>query len=327
MNELKDTFGRTHTYLRISVTDRCNLRCLYCMPKDGIKWKKKDEILTFEEITRLANIFVSMGINKIRITGGEPTLRNGIENLIQDLSKLKGLKTLAMTTNGVLLKNQIFRLKESGLNSLNISLDTLKADRFQKISLIDNFYNVLDGIYAALEAGFHPLKLNVVVMGGINEDEILEFIKFAKDKPINIRFIEYMPFKDNGWGQAKLYPYSKMLEQINRLYTLIPIQSETSSVAKDFYIKDFKGTVSFITSMTDSFCATCNRLRLTADGYMKSCLFYLPEMNLRNLLRSGISDEILKDVIRGVVLGKKKGHPEIDELEKHENTSMIQIGG
>ena len=197
MNNLIDSFGRIHTYLRISITDRCNLRCTYCMPYEGIKWKEKKEILTFEEITRIAKLLVTMGVEKIRITGGEPTVRKNIEELIQKLAVIPGLKTLAMTTNGIGFKEKAFTLKDKGLNSINISLDTLKKDRFLKISKRDKLNEVLEGINAALLAGYSSVKLNVVIMAGVNDDEIIDFVKFVKDKPINVRFIEFMPFKGN----------------------------------------------------------------------------------------------------------------------------------
>lgn len=327
---LIDRFGRIHTYLRISVTDRCNLRCIYCMPHSGIGWKAKEEILTFEEIYRLAKIFVSLGVNKIRLTGGEPTIRKNIEQLIQMLSALARLKTLAMTTNGILLKDKAFTtaLKKAGLNNINISLDTLKKERFVQIARREYFDWVIEGIDTALEAGFNPLKLNVVVMANINTDEILDFVHFVQDKPINVRFIEYMPFKDNGWRQASFFSYIEMKNLIEQNYKLIPHASNSpGSIAKDFYIEGFKGTISFITSMTESFCSSCNRIRLTADGSLKTCLFYKPEFNLRNMLRDDLADEVIKDVICSVLQLKNEAHPPLCELITQSNQSMIQIGG
>ena len=225
MNLLIDKFSRVHSYLRISVTDRCNLRCSYCMPSCGIDWKEHSSVLTYEEITRLATLFVNLGIKKIRITGGEPIVRKNIEKLILNLSLIPGLETLAMTTNGVLLKSKAHLLKKSGLNALNISLDTLQRERFEQITLKDNFNDVIEGVYSALEAGFNPIKLNVVIMADINNDEIIDFVHFVKDKPINIRFIEYMPFKDNGWNYAKLFSFRDMQNMIQRHYNLIPIKN------------------------------------------------------------------------------------------------------
>ena len=326
-NTLVDSFGRKHTYLRISVTDRCNLRCTYCMPQEEIAWKEHDEILTFEEITKLAKIFVSMGIKKIRLTGGEPTIRKNIEELVKSLASIKGLETITMTTNGILLKDKAAILKKSGLNSLNISLDTLKKERFIEITKRYHFENVLLGIGAALSVGFFPLKLNVVVISGFNEDEIIDFVNFVKDKPINVRFIEFMPFKGNNWEYSQIVPYAKMRSIISNHFELVPINTEISSVAKDFCIEGFTGTISFITSMTENFCGTCNRIRLTADGSLKTCLFHIPELSLRNVMRNGATDSELKNMICNALMLKKKGHEPTLELDKIENQSMIQIGG
>lgn len=327
MKQLVDSFGRVHEYLRISVTDRCNLRCIYCMPKEGIKWKERKEILTFEEIFRTSKLFVSMGIKKIRITGGEPMLRSNIESLIADLASLKGLETLAMTTNAFKLKEKALTLKMCGLNKLNISLDTLRKDRFKAITNRDNLDDVLAGINSALIAGFTPLKLNMVVMAKVNNDEIIDFIRFIKDKPINIRFIEFMPFKDNKWAVDRFVSYSKMRHIIQKHYELVPIKCQISEVAKDFCIEGFTGTVSFITSMTENFCLSCNRIRLTADGFLKTCLFHTPESSLRDAMRAGASDNELSDMIQNALTLKKKGHEPVEELVSIENQSMIQIGG
>lgn len=327
VKQLADKFGRIHTYLRIAVTDRCNLRCRYCMPSSGIEWKEHNEILTFEEITRLAKIFVELGIKKIRITGGEPLVRKNIEKLIEQLASLKRLETLAMTTNGVLLKDKAQILKEAGLSTLNISLDTLRQERFIQITNMDNLNNVLMGIGMALGVGFKQLKLNTVVMRGINDDEILDFVDFAKDKPINVRFIELMPFKGNNWDFSHFVPYLEIKKKIEEKFELIPIKNNQHDVAKDFCIEGFQGTVSFITSMTDSFCNSCNRVRLTANGSIKSCLFQKAEVNLRNAIQENISDTKIIDMIQHALTLKQEGHPNLEELVKLENQSMIEIGG
>lgn len=325
--QLIDRFGRLHTYLRISVTDRCNLRCTYCMPPEGIHWKERDEILSFEEISRLARVLVSMGITKIRLTGGEPMVRQNLEVLIEQLAQLEGLQTLAMTTNGYLLKEQASVLKSAGLTALNISLDSLQASRFKAITHRDFLQEVLLGIDEAIAAGFESIKLNAVIMKGVNEDEILDFVDFVKDKPLNMRFIEYMPFKGNPWTQGDVFPYLDMKRIIESRYNLMPIMTEHGAVAKDFSIQGQTGTVSFVTSMTDSFCGSCNRLRLTADGQFKSCLFHPSEVNLRDLLRSGISDADLNVKIEEAVLQKPEAHPPMEELLGVDNRSMIEIGG
>jgi len=324
---LVDRFGRQQTYLRISVTDRCNLRCVYCMPQDGIDWKSKEEILTFEEIYRIARIFVELGVTKIRLTGGEPLVRRNLELLVDQLSSLPGLKMLAMTTNAVLLREKGQTLRDAGLTALNISLDSLRKERFKDIAKRDDHDNVIAGIQAALESGFHPLKLNVVVMSGINDDEILDFVEFVRDKPMNVRFIEYMPFKDNHWSVSGVVSFVDMKQAIERRYRLQPLDTEPGAVAKDFSIDGHVGTVSFVTSMTDSFCNTCNRLRLTADGSIKSCLFYPAELNVRDELRRGVTDETLASLVRSAVLLKPAEHPPMEEILASENRAMIEIGG
>ncbi len=327
MNRLVDRFGRQHTYLRISVTDRCNLRCLYCMPSEAIAWKKRDEILHFEEISRIASILVEMGISKIRITGGEPMVRRDLEGLVARLSALPGVQTLAMTTNAVLLADKAYIFKQSGLKALNISLDSLRRERFQEITQRDDFDKVMAGIDAALSAGFESIKLNCVVMAGYNDDEILDFVDFVKDKGINIRFIEYMPFPDNQWHKGRMLPASEMIEVIERRFRLLPLDSEVGAVARDYALEGHSGSVSFISSMSDSFCGTCNRLRLTADGALKSCLFYAPEVSLRDAIRAGITDDELRSLIEDAVRQKPEAHPPMEELVGMANRTMVEIGG
>lgn len=325
-NQLVDSFGRAHTYLRISVTDRCNLRCTYCMPHEGMKWKKRDQLLTYEEITRLAHIFTAMGINKIRLTGGEPMVRSELTTLVKALGQIPHLKTLAMTTNATLLAEHAQTLKDLGLNALNISLDTFSKERFQAITRLDQFDQVINGIHTAIACGFASLKLNMVVMAGVNDDEIMAFADFAATHKINVRFIEYMPFKDNSWASDKVVTYKDMLEQIQRRYELKRIDSDLSAVAKDYAITG-GGSVSFITSMSESFCSTCNRLRLTADGSIKSCLFYAAEINLRDAMRAGASDEELQQMILFSLAQKPEAHPPAEEIAAGENRAMIEIGG
>lgn len=327
MNKLVDSFGRKHSYLRISVTDRCNLRCTYCMPAGGIFWKEHSAILNYEEIRRLAKLFVELGVTKIRLTGGEPTIRKNIEDLIGKLSELAGIETLAMTTNGLFLKDKALTYKECGLNALNISLDTLKKERFIRITKRDNFESVINGILSSISAGFSQIKLNVVVMKGINDDEVLDFIDFIKDKPINIRFIELMPFKENNWDFSQFVPYSQIKETIEQKYKLISIKREASNVAKDFCIRGLLGTVSFITSMSESFCGNCNRIRLTADGKLKTCLFGNNEISLKDAMRRGATDSELTQMICDALYNKPLEHKPVEELVKEDNRRMIEIGG
>jgi GTP 3',8-cyclase len=326
-NRLIDRHGRRHSYLRMSITDRCNLRCTYCMPPQGIDWTPRAEILTADEIVRLGTIFVGMGITKIRLTGGEPLSRRDVGQIAERLGALPGLKTLAMTTNGISLAKRAETLRAMGLNALTISLDTLKPDRFKEIAKRDQFDAVMAGIDAALGAGFAPLKINVVVMRGVNDDEILDFVAWGKDRPVNVRFIEYMPFPDNKWSTGGLMPYAEMRALIAREHDLIPQVGERTAVGKDFRLAGHSGTVSFVTSMTESFCGGCNRLRVTADGNIKSCLFHPAEQSLRDAMRAGVSDADIERLIMNAVDGKQAAHPPMEELMTMKNRTMIEIGG
>lgn len=326
---LTDTQGRVHTYLRIAVTDRCNLRCVYCMPREGMQRRDREEILTFDEIERVVRVLARLGVSKVRLTGGEPLLRKDLPSLVYTLARIPGIRTVGLTTNGVLVRSFAQELRDAGLDGLNISLDTLRPDRFEQIALRFSHSEVLDGITAALEAGFAPLKLNVVVMGGVNEDELENFVEFVRHRPINVRFIEYMPFRANAWREAGLVPYAGMLEILRRKYILTPAPQlpETHAVAKDFHVRGVAGTVSFISSMSDHFCGTCNRLRLTADGSIKSCLFHPAEVNLRSALRSSAPDEEIAGLVRVALALKPDAHPSPAELVTQANRSMIDIGG
>jgi cyclic pyranopterin phosphate synthase len=326
-NRLVDRHGRSHSYLRISVTDRCNLRCAYCMPPQGIDWTPRADVLTDDEIVRLAGVFVGLGVTKIRLTGGEPLTRRGIEGIAERLSALPGMRTLAMTTNGISLDRRAQGLRSAGVNALTISLDTLKRDRFTQIAKRDQFQSVMDGISASIEAGFAPLKINTVVMRGVNDDEILDFVAWAQDRPINVRFIEYMPFPDNHWSTGGLMPWAEMRALIETRHTLVPLAGDASAVGKDFRLKGHPGTVSFVTSMTESFCGGCNRLRLTCDGNIKSCLFHPAERSLRDAMRDGADDMEIERLILAAVDAKPAAHPPMEELLTVKNRAMIEIGG
>lgn len=327
MEPLIDTYGRAHRYLRVAVTERCNLRCVYCMPPQGIPLKARKDLLNYEEIARLARIFATMGVNKVRLTGGEPLVRSEVEQLIARLAALEGIETIAMTTNGVLLAERAEALRRAGLTKLNISLDTLRPERFAGLALRDGHARVLAGIERALEVGFAPLKINVVVMRNVNEDELLDFVAWACDRPINVRFIEYMPFRGNGWHEAALAPYREMKAAIETRYRLRPLEGAPSDVAKDFALEGHRGTVSFVTSMTDDFCGGCDRIRLTADGHIKPCLFHASETNLRDAMRSGANDACLEGMIRAAVARKPSGHAPARELRSAQQRAMIAIGG
>lgn len=330
---LVDRFGRPQTYLRISVTDRCNLRCVYCMPEAGLDWKPREDLLTYEEIGRLAQLLVSMGVTKIRLTGGEPTLRQDLHHLLGYLGQLPGLQSLHMTTNGLTLADHAQTYRALGLHGVNVSLDTLKPHRYLAITRRPGFEQVMAGLEAAMSVGFEVIKLNVVVMAGVNDDELLDFVAFVKDKPLNVRFIEWMPFQQTPWNPHGILPYHTMRERIEAQYTLIPLPHDPSAVAKDFALAGGpdglrgQGTVSFITSMTESFCEGCNRLRLTADGHVKVCLFEPVEIPLRELIREGASDAELAKVIQQAIWQKPQGHPPAVEIPAALNRPMVQIGG
>jgi cyclic pyranopterin phosphate synthase len=324
---LVDRFGRAHTYLRISVTDRCNFRCAYCMPKEGVVWREHDEILRHEETVRIARVFVEMGVNKIRLTGGEPTVRKGLVSLAEALAELPGSPELAMTTNGYSMDRLAQPLREAGVRSVNVSLDTLRADRFREITHTDKFDDVLRGLDACLEAGFPSIKLNMVVMAGVNEDEILDFVALARDRPLQVRFIEFMPFTGNRWSRAGLYPYAAMRKQIKERYEIELLETDPSAVGKEFSLPGFVGSIAFVTSMTDSFCSGCSRIRLLADGQVKPCLFLPAEVGLRQPLRNGCDDNEIERLIRLALDRKWKEHPPMEDLKRLDNRRMIEIGG
>jgi cyclic pyranopterin phosphate synthase len=262
------------------------------------------------------------------LTGGEPTIRRDLEILVEKLASLSALNSLAMTTNGLLLSRQAVVLRRAGLKSLNISLDTLRPQRFTKITLHDRFEDVMKGIDAALDAGFSPLKLNVVVMAGINEDEMLDFVEFARDRPLNVRFIEFMPFPGNAWGTERYVPWLTMKNIVESKYALLAKPVITpGAVSRDFFVEDFVGSVSFIAPLTAEFCDSCNRLRLTADGAIKSCLLFPAELPLRDALRNGASDADIASLIVSALTHKEFVHSPEYSLLKMDNRCMTAIGG
>lgn len=325
---LIDSFGRLHTYLRISLTERCNLRCHYCMPDEGVELTPSPQLLSRIEIVKLANLFVCSGVNKIRLTGGEPTIRKDLEDICLELSDLRGLKTLAITTNGITLARKLPKLKECGLNSVNISLDTLVPAKFEFMSRRKGHERVVESINAAIELGYNPVKVNCVVMRGFNDDEICDFVELTHLKPINIRFIEFMPFDGNVWNTKKLVPYAEMLDKVVKHFPgLKRLHDHPTDTAKNFRINGHSGTVSFITSMTEHFCGGCNRLRLLADGNFKVCLFGPSEVSLRDPLRHGATVDELGEIIGAAVKRKKASHAGMFDIAKTANRPMICIGG
>ena len=325
---LTDAFGRRHTYLRIALTERCNLRCRYCMPEGGVALTPDERLLTLEEIERLAALFVRAGVTKIRLTGGEPLLRAGVENLAERLGRLPGLETLALTTNGLLLSKKLPRLHAAGLSLINISLDTLRPERFKQITRRRGFEVVMEAIDQAVAFGYDPVKVNCVVMRGANDDELADFAAWTSERPIEVRFIEYMPFGGNGWQDVRLVPYAEMLRRIEAVHgPLERCQDHPNDTSKTYRVPGFRGRLGFITSMSTPFCNGCNRLRLTADGNLKVCLFGNAEVSLRDAMRSGLSDVWLAHVIQAAVLRKKAAHAGKDVLARQENRPMILIGG
>ncbi len=329
---LTDSFGRRHTYLRIGLTERCNLRCTYCMPAEGVPLKPKAAQLTADEIERLVRLFLAEGVNKIRLTGGEPLVRKEAVEIIQRIGRLDGLQELAITTNAILLEDRLPALKAAGLTHLNISLDTLRPERFKQIARRGGFEVVLSAIDAALASGYGtsewPLKVNAVVMRGVNDDELTDFVAWTRDTPIEVRFIEYMPFDGNGWADAALVPLAEMRERVeDKFGPLDALPGQPEDTATTFRVPGFAGSVGFIASMTVPFCAGCNRLRITADGSFKVCLFGPKEVSLRDLMRNGAGDDELRGVIGVAVNGKKAAHAGMDVLARTQNRPMILIGG
>ncbi|XP_033158558.1 molybdenum cofactor biosynthesis protein 1 isoform X2 [Drosophila mauritiana] len=325
---LTDSFGRHHTYLRISLTERCNLRCDYCMPAEGVPLQPKNKLLTTEEILRLARIFVEQGVRKIRLTGGEPTVRRDIVEIVAQMKALPELEQVGITTNGLVLTRLLLPLQRAGLDNLNISLDTLKRDRFEKITRRKGWERVIAGIDLAVQLGYRP-KVNCVLMRDFNEDEICDFVEFTRDRPVDVRFIEYMPFSGNKWHTERLISYKDTLQIIRQRWPdFKALPNGPNDTSKAYAVPGFKGQVGFITSMTEHFCGTCNRLRLTADGNIKVCLFGNKEFSLRDAMRDeSVSEEQLVDLIGAAVQRKKKQHAGMLNLSQMENRPMILIGG
>ncbi|XP_073994888.1 molybdenum cofactor synthesis 1 isoform X3 [Rhodnius prolixus] len=325
---LTDTYGRKHNYLRISLTERCNLRCQYCMPEEGVNLTKKTELLTADEIIKLAELFVKQGVNKIRLTGGEPTVHKDIIKIIETLKSIPGLETLGITTNGLTLLRQLVSMQKAGLDVINISLDTLKPEKFEKITRRRGWHRVIAGIDLAIQLGYDPVKVNVVTMRGVNDDEIVDFVNFTKDRKIDIRFIEYMPFTGNKWETGKMVSFKEMKEIIKCKYPdLVTLPNSPNDTSKAYKVPSFKGQIGFITSMSEHFCGSCNRLRLMADGSLKVCLFGNTEISLRDALRSGCSEDDLLCMIGAAVQRKKKQHAGMLNLAQMPNRPMILIGG
>lgn len=333
MIKLTDNFNRVHDYLRISLTDKCNLNCLYCNPSNSAGGRlNKKAILSYDELLRLIDIFTGrLGVKKIRFTGGEPLARKDVLYFFDEVSKLKKKNNFVtgLTTNGTLLEDKLDSLKRSGLDKLNISLDSLRQDRFKYITGKDGISQVIGAIDAAEEIGFSPLKINVVIIKNINHDELIDFTEFARNRNITVRFIEYMPFGNNEWKSDGFLSYGEMKGIISSRYNLINAAGDENSVSKDFEIEGFKGKIGFISSISDHFCAACNRLRIDARGKMKLCLFSSGknELNFKELLNSNADDDMICSEVESALKLKAEFHPAVEELIRLEENNMLSIGG
>ncbi|KAM6973807.1 molybdenum cofactor biosynthesis protein 1-like [Aplochiton taeniatus] len=298
------------------------------MPEEGVKLTPRAQLLSASEVLTLARLFVKEGVEKIRLTGGEPLIRPDILDIISELRKLEGLKTIAVTTNGMNLARLLPKLKEAGLDLLNISLDSLVPAKFEFIVRRKGFHKVMEGIDKAMEMGYNTVKVNCVIMRGLNEDELLDFVSLTEKRPLEVRFIEYMPFDGNKWNFKKMVSYQEMLDHIRQQWPgLEQLPFRHGETAKTYKVPGFHGRVGFITSMSDHFCGSCNRLRITADGNLKVCLFGNSEVSLRDVLRSGASEEELLEIIGAAVGRKKKQHAGMFNLSQMKNRPMILIGG
>ncbi len=307
-------------YLRLSVTDRCNFRCRYCMPEEGVPFVKRDGLLSFEEIERLVRCFVRLGVDRVRLTGGEPLLRRGLPNLISRISAIDGVEDVAMTTNGAGLRHVAKELSEAGLSRINVSLDTLRPDRFRDITRVGDLQHVLDGIDAARAAGLAPIKLNAVVVRGVNDDELLDLVYFSRDQGLVLRFIEYMPIGLDGfWSDATFVPMTEVLEKLGEHFDVgaplgygpeAEIAGQGPAIHRDLVPPDGGAPirVGIITALSHNFCESCNRVRLTATGTLQECLAFPGELSLRDAMRAGASDDELLALVERVFWAKGPGH-------------------
>ncbi len=327
---LIDSLGRVHTNLRISVTDRCNIRCFYCMPDENVRFMPRDEILSFEEIERFVKIVAQMGVNKVRLTGGEPLVRSGLPELVKKLVSIPGIHDVALTTNGILLADMARPLKDAGLHRLNISLDTLREETFRRIARREGLQRVLEGIFAAKAVGFDKIRLNAVAIAGITEEEVVPLGQFARQHDLELRFIEFMPLDaDNAWQSAMVLSGESIRQILEAEFGPLAEahRPDPSQPAVDFMFADGIGRIGFISPVTQPFCHDCNRLRITAEGKVRNCLFSTVEWDARGIFRrSGSNDEVAQ-LVRNCIRAKKPGHgidsPEFIKPER----AMYQIGG
>jgi cyclic pyranopterin phosphate synthase len=319
---MRDNYGRNINYLRVSVTDRCNLRCVYCMPEEGVKSLSHDEILRFEDTIKIVKVAATLGINKIRYTGGEPLVMKDIDKLIYETSKIKGIRDIAITTNGILLSDMAVDLKKAGLKRVNISLDTLNGEKFKSITRIGDLDKVMEGIYRCLSLGLQPVKINTVLMRGINDTEFEDFLNLTRQLPVDIRFIELMPIGEG----AKMYEKNKLsfTEILEEHPELIEIETEKSSTAQMYKLQGSKGNIGFISPVSCKFCEDCNKIRLTSTGTIKPCLHSEEEINLRKYLKD---EEMLTAALKSAIFNKPLEHHLKEENASRSVKVMSQIGG
>ena len=323
-----DRFGRSFNYLRLALNEQCNLRCIYCMPEEGIDFRSEDKLLTTEEIFRLIKLTSKMGVSKIRFTGGEPLLRKDLSELVQFAHQCKGIESVHLTTNGLLLSKRIEELEKSGLSGINISLDTLDTDKFKKITRRDGLDMVLNSLQKALASNIQSIKLNIVAMRDFNDDELMDFVELTKNNDITVRFIELMPFDSHQiWKTGKFYGADHIVADIKeQVDALKPIDGSRTE-HHIFRVNDYKGKVAVIPAYSRSLCGECNRIRITADGKLLNCLYSQDETNLRDAMRTGKTDMIIKEMIYGTMKKKFKDGWEAQKQGNDNRESMTQIGG
>ncbi len=329
MKPLIDGHGRPIGDVRISVTDRCNFRCQYCMPAEGLPWLKRDSLLSYEEIARLVALLSSMGVHDVRLTGGEPLVRKELWRLVEMLSGIEDVRDLSLTTNGYLLKTQVGDLVRAGLKRINVSLDSLAPDRFFQLTRRDSLAQVLEALEAAeAHPELRPIKVNVVALKDFTEDEVVRFADFARRTPYVVRFIEFMPLDaDRSWSADKVLPNEEIRRLINEVHPLEAVGRERHGTSRRWRFADGQGEIGFISPVTEPFCGDCNRIRLTAEGMLRTCLFSLNETDLRTPMREGASDADIEAIVRGAVWRKELKHHIGDEGFVQPARSMSRIGG
>lgn len=327
---LLDSFGRTHDSLRISVTDRCNIRCFYCMPAENVQFMNRSQLLTYEEIERVVRVVAPCGVSKLRLTGGEPLVRKDLHKLVARLAEAPGIRDIGLTTNGILLEEQAQELYDAGLRRLNVSLDALSPEKFEQITRRTGYERVRAGIRRAQQVGFDPIKINAVSVRGVTEEEIVPFGWFARETGCEVRFIEYMPLDaDCAWERDKVLFAAEIIDMLSsEIAPLVPLANpDPRAPAADFEFADGVGRIGFIASVSRPFCLSCNRFRLTADGKLRNCLFSLEETDLRGLLRGGADDAAIEAAVRSCIAAKKEGHEINTARFIQPERPMYSIGG